>query len=63
MKKRKLPTEEEALAEFHAGIMAALSEYFQRMGMPTVAQSINEQQQHPRFHEALAVWRAVEDDK
>lgn len=61
MKKKRLPTDQEAFAEYQAAIMAAVSEYCRRMGMPAVAQSINEQQQHPRFHEALAVFQGQKD--
>jgi hypothetical protein len=62
MKKQKPKpmTDQEVSDWYQASIMAAVSEYVRRMGMPDVARAINAEQQHPHFHELLSVFQASE---
>jgi len=59
--KKKEPQSDQEVAEWYqASIMAAVSEYCRQLGMSAVAESIVQQQTHPRFHEALTAFRELE---
>lgn len=60
--KEKPMTDQDVFDWYQAAIIAAVSEFCRQKDMPAVAQSINEEQTHPRFHEMLAVFQRSKDD-
>ena len=60
MKKKEPQSDQEVAEWYQASIMAAVSEYSRQLGMSAVAESIVQQQTHPRFHEALTAFRELE---
>ena len=60
--KEKPMTDQDVFDWYQAAVMAAVSEFCRQKDMPAVAQSINEQQKHPRFYEMLAHFQRIKDD-